>query len=170
MNAIHDLSFYPENHMVKHALDDGIEFGQTHAEEIRLLQQTANLALLPFEQAEEKIRRAMSHDSPLVRYWALTVCSSFGVKAKPLLKNTAPRLNDPDPLVRVRAAEFIALVSGQDPRPTFYQVLNENNGELVSLITLNAAVLFHDMKNGYPVDVSQLKDPEGRNEVNRRLD
>ncbi|MDA7524195.1 sulfatase-like hydrolase/transferase [Verrucomicrobia bacterium] len=45
MNAIHDLSFYPENHMVKHALDDGIKFGQTHAEEIRLLQQTANLAL-----------------------------------------------------------------------------------------------------------------------------
>ena len=28
MNAIHDLSFYPENHMVKHALDDGIKFGQ----------------------------------------------------------------------------------------------------------------------------------------------
>ena len=170
MNAIHDLSFYPENHMVKHALDDGIKFGQTHAEEIRLLQQTANLALLPFGQAEENIRRALNHDSPLVRYWAFTVCSSFGVKAKPLLKNTESRLNDPDPLVRVRAAEFLALVSGQDPRPTFYQVLNENHGELVSLITLNAAVLFHDMKNSYPFDVSQLKDHDGRNEVKRRLD
>jgi hypothetical protein len=26
------------------------------------------------------------------------------------------------------------------------------------------------MKNGYPFDVSQLKDPDGRNEVKRRLD
>ena len=66
--------------------------GRTHAEEIRLLQQTANLALLPFEQAEENIRRALNHDSPLVRYWAFTVCSSFGVKAKSLLKNTESRL------------------------------------------------------------------------------
>ena len=46
----------------------------------------------------------------------------------------------------------------------------KTTGELVSLITLNAAVLFHDMKNSYPFDVSQLKDHDGRNEVKRRLD
>lgn len=170
LNEIQDLSFYPENYMVSHALQDGIGFGRAHADEIELLQQTANLALLPFQEAEEKIIKAINHDSPLVRYWALTVCSSFGKEAQSLDSKVKSRLKDTDPLVKVRAAEFLALVNKKDPRPTFYEVLNENHDDLVSLITLNAAVLFHDMKNGFPFDVSQLKDPVGKNEVKRRLD
>jgi hypothetical protein len=170
LSEIHDLSFYPESHMVKYALEDGISFGQTHAEEIELLHQTANLALLPFQEANGKIKQALNHDSPLVRYWALTVCSSFGKEALSLVNNVKSRLKDTDPLVKVRAAEFLALVMKEDPRPTFYEVLNEDHDDLVSLITLNAAVLFNDMKNGFPFNVSQLKDPEGKNEVKRRLD
>ena len=170
LSDIHDLSFYPESHMVKHALEDGIEFRQAQAKEINTLHQTANLALLPFKKANSKIQRALNHDSSLVRYWALTVCSSFGDKAKSLTTKAESLLEDSDPLVRVRAAEFLALVSKKDPRPTFYQVLNEGHDDLISLITLNAVVLFHDKKNGYPFDVTQLKDSEGKNEVKRRLD
>ena len=41
----------------------------------------------------------------------------------------------------------------------------------MKLITLNSAVLFHDrVENPLPFDVSQLKDPEDRDEVKRRLD
>ena len=170
LSSIHDLSFYPENHMVKHALKDGVAFGNAHADEINILQQTANLALLPFNEAEEKLMRALDLDEPLIRYWALTVASTFGKQATSLAARVESLLKEADPLVRVRAAEFLALIGRNDPRPTFYQVLNENHGDLVSLITLNSVVLFHDMENGYPFDVSQLKDPEGKEEVKRRLD
>ncbi len=170
LGEINDLSFYPESYMVKHALKDGIAYGHSHTDEIQFLLQTANLALQPFEKVENKIEQALNHKSPLVRYWALTVCSSFGAKASLFLRNAELLMMDPDPLVKVRAAEFLALTKNIDPRPTFYEVLNGDHGDLVSLITLNSAVLFHDKENGFSFDVTKLKDPEGQNEVKRRLD
>ena len=114
--------------------------------------------------------RALRTPNPLTRYCALTVCSVFGKTADEMKPHAADRLNDEDPLVRVRAAEFLGILGEHDPRPTFYKVLNEDHGDLVSLITLNAAAFFHDLPNGYPFDVKALKDPEGKAEVKRRLD
>ncbi|MBT5927400.1 MAG: sulfatase-like hydrolase/transferase [Verrucomicrobia bacterium] len=170
LSSIHDLSFYPESYMTQHALNDGVAFGNAHADEIELLHETSNLALLPFDQAKSKLKEALSNNSPLLRYWSLTVCSSFGKKAESLAPLAEASIKDTDPLVRVRAAEFLALLGKKDPRPTFYQVLNENHGDMISLIALNSVVLFHDMKNGFPFDVTQLKDTEGKGEVKRRLD
>jgi len=170
MIAINDLSAYPESYMAEHALIDGIAYGQEHTREIKQLINVANLALLPFEQAEKRLTRAMNSQSPLIRYWALTACSVLGKEAAPMADKARQQLEAEDPLVRVRAAEFLGILGQQDPRPTFYQVLNENHGDLVALITLNAAAFFHDPSMGYPFDVTQLKDPEGKNEVKRRLD
>ena len=80
-------------------------------------------------------------------------------------------LKDANPLVRLRAAEFLGLINKRDPRPTFYEILNEGASHAVKLITLNSAVLFHDRtENPLRFDVSKLDDPEDREEVKRRLD
>jgi hypothetical protein len=80
-------------------------------------------------------------------------------------------LKDANPLVRLRAAEFLGLIHKRDPRPTFYEILNEGASHAVKLITLNSAVLFHDRtENPLRFDVSKLDDPEDREEVKRRLD
>ena len=50
-----DLSFYPESFLVSHAMDSPVEFGQSHKAEIANLIDTADLALLPFDQVREKI-------------------------------------------------------------------------------------------------------------------
>ena len=170
MDSIHDLSMYPESYMAQNALNDGIAYGKAHAREIKQLLKINLLATQSFEQAKPTLIRALRTRSPLTRYWALTVCSVFGKAAEEMKSHAVDRLNDDDPLVNVRAAEFLGILGEQDPRPTFYKVLNEDHGELVALITLNAAAFFHDNPNGYPFDVKALNDPEGKAEVKRRLD
>ena len=101
----------------------------------------------------------------------MTVCSIFGEEAAAFVPQAKALLKAEDPLVRLRAAEFLGLIGKRDPRPTFYEILNEGASHAVKLITLNSAVLFHDrVENPLPFDVSQLKDPEDRDEVKRRLD
>ncbi|MDG1892714.1 MAG: sulfatase [Verrucomicrobiota bacterium] len=170
MQSIHDLSLYPESHMAKHALQDGVAYGRTHADEIRELQQVCDLALKPFDEAEPALRRTLKSSSALERYWALNVCSIFGKKADALAGPASSLLTDKDPLVQLRSAEFLGLIDQRDPRPTFYEILNEYHSHLVSLMTLNTAVLFHDMRLGYKFDLRQLSDPVGEGEVKRRLD
>jgi uncharacterized sulfatase len=170
MDSIHDLSMYPESYMAEHALDDGIAYGEAQTREIRQLLKINQLATDSYRRARGRLKNALKTKRPLVRYWALTVCSIFGKEAAEQKSIAIECLQMDDPLVRVRAAEFLGILGEQDPRPTFYKVLNENHGDLVSLITLNAAAFFHDKENGYPFDVKNLDDPEGKAEVKRRLD
>ena len=171
MNRINDLSLYPESEMIEHALEDGIGYGHEHQRDIRQLLRICNLALEPFDQAERNLMRALRTEDPTIRYWALTVCSIFGEEAAAFVPQAKALLKAEDPLVRLRAAEFLGLIGKRDPRPTFYEILDEGASHAVKLITLNSAVLFHDrVENPLPFDVSQLKDPEDRDEVKRRLD
>ena len=171
LTRINDLSFYPESHMVESALDDGIAYGQNHTREIRQYLRLCNLALESFEDAKPNLMRALRTEDETLRYWALTACSIFGEQAESFLPQAKALLKDANPLVRLRAAEFLGLIHKRDPRPTFYEILNEGASHAVKLITLNSAVLFHDRtENPLRFDVSKLDDPEDREEVKRRLD
>ena len=81
---------------------------------------------------------------------------------------------DEDNLVRVRAAEFLALVGAADPQETIYQALKAAKTEVEANLILNTVTLLKDGEPGYAFDI----DPEWfdedwrveeRSNVNRRL-
>ena len=165
-----DLSFYPESYLVAHALDAPVPFGQKHADEIARLVHVADLSLLPFADAHPKLKEALMADNPWVRYWGLTACCCFGEEAKPLVETARELLDDPERLVRVRAAEFLAMADGQDPRPTIYEALRSSDSPVEAALILNSAVFVNDhFDDRYPLDPRQLQPQVRENEVNRRL-
>ena len=83
VKAINDLSFYPESHMIDHALQNPLAFGQDHSEEITKLVDVADLALLSFQKAKPKLVKVFQNGTEWEKYWACLVCSQFGQKAKP---------------------------------------------------------------------------------------
>ena len=101
--------------------------------------------------------------------WAMMVCACFGAKAKPLAAAAKALLKDKALIVRVRAAEFLAIVGAADPRPTLVEVLNTTESPAEALITLGAAVFVQDHLKGYPFDVKQLKLKVKQGEVGRRM-
>ncbi len=164
-----DLSFLPESYIVRHALEDPVAFGNAHREQIARLVDIADLSLLPFDQARAALADALRSQNRWERYWALIACSCFGKQAKPLVSLARRLLEDPEPLVRVRAAEFLAIVGVADPRPTLYSVLNTTDDPLVALLTLNTAVFVNDYLTGCKIDPSRISLKVTGREIQRRI-
>ncbi len=174
-----DLSFLPEAVLVEQAMDDPVGFGESQAERIANLIDTANLALLPFEQAAEPLQQALQDDDPWVRYWAVIACSCFGEQAEPIRPAVERLSEDPQPLVAARVAEFLAILGRDtdaetDPRPLLYESISRAESEVEALEMLNTAVFLHDFTDGnYPIDVDQIRfgfEPRRQSELLRRTD
>jgi len=165
-----DLSFFPESYLVEHALGNPVAFGREHAREIARLVDVADLSLLPFAEAKPALEKALASSSSWERYWALIACSCFGDEAKSLVPAAKERLDDSEPLVRVRAAEFLAIVGAADPRPTLYDVLNTTEDPVKAALTLNTAVYVNDHLEGLPFDLARLRMHVKGGYVARRLE
>jgi len=158
LKAMPDLSFIPEPVFVAESGGDGYRYGQRHKQLISRLIDIADLQLLPFEQARPKIAEALDSQEPLERYWALITCSAFGRRAA-VFTEKAKRLAaaDENLLVRTRAAEFLGLVGGADPRPILMDVLGKCTDPVEANLILNTVVLLRDGKPQIRFDLSPLK-------------
>jgi uncharacterized sulfatase len=148
-----DLSFYPESYLVNHAMDNPVAFGQAHKSEIGTLVDTADLALLPLDEAKPRIVKALASDDPMVRYWAAMVCTALGKQATSLAENVEPLLKDKVPTVQIRAAEFLGLIGAVNPQPVLTEIVNTTDDAVVATEALNSVVWFRDFfNNRYAVE------------------
>jgi len=151
-----DLSFYPESLLIKKAFDNPTAFGRNHKAEIARMVDIADLQLEPFAEAKAGIEKALASSSVWDQYWGLIVCSAHG-KAAAGFAQRAKALTgkDVEPLVRVRAAEFLGLIGAADPRPTLTDVLATTDDPVEALLTLNTVVLLRDGKPGYEFTLAE---------------
>jgi HEAT repeat protein len=169
-----DLSFYPENYLVQAAIEDPVAFGQARQRQIAELVKIADLSLLDFEQARNDLERALSSEEPWQRYWGAIVCSCFGQAAEPLtMRLQQLAADDPEPLARVRAAEFLGLTAQADPRPAIMAALAASESSEQANLILNSVILLRDGPPGYDFTVTpESLHPRTRDdqEVKRRLE
>ncbi len=157
LKSMPDLSLFPENLLVAEAMDNPVAYGQKHKARIHGLIDTANLMMLPFDEAREPLSKALTSEDPMQRLWAANSCAAFGLEAEELATDAMPLLEDTDPAVRIRAAEFLGRIGKTDPRETLVDVINGTDDHLVAIMALNALVYFMDHADpAYPVDVEQL--------------
>lgn len=169
VKGINDLSFYPESHMVAHALEDGIAFGKKHSREIGDLVDLADLSLISFSKAERKLSTAMQSENPWKRYWACISATIHGEPAKPLVPLAKKLLEDKNLMVRVRAAEFLGRIQAHDPMPTLLKVVNQSTSSQEVLLAFNAVVYLQDFC-GYDFDTSKVALRVKAGESARRID
>lgn len=182
LTAWPDLSFFPEPVLVGEAMDDPIAFGRSHASRIGRLMDTADLALLSWDEAWPKLSAALADPDPWVRHWAVIAASCFGAEAAPLAAEVLGLADDPEPLVASRVAEFLAVAiargaaapGDRDPRELLYGTISRAEVEIEALPMLNTAVLFNDFTDGrFPIEVARIRfgfEPQPRGEVMRRID
>ena len=175
VKEISDLSFLPEPAMLSEALSNPVQFGRENQDRIGKLVDTANLSLLPFAKAKSGIAKAFKSNDPWVRYWGAIVCSSFGKEAWSFTE-TAENLvkNDADNLVRVRAAEFLALIGAVKPQKAIYLSLKNAESEVEANLILNTVTLLQDGQPGYEFNINPGIFPKEwrsnvRGNVSRRL-
>lgn len=165
-----DLSFFPESHLVAHAMDDPVGFGQAHREQIAELIALADLQLQPFEDARSGITRALASGDAFHRYWGLMVCSAFGESAAEFADAATELLDDGEPIVQVRAAEFLGILGRQNPQPVLTGIINTTQDSVLAVEALNSVVYFRDFHGDrFPAPRSDF-DPQVRGgDVDDRL-
>ena len=165
-----DLSFYPESHLVANALDNATGFGQEQKAEIAALVDTADLALLPFPEAEPKLKAALRSENSMVRYWAAMVCTAFGEQAATLAPDAEPLLTDESEVARLRAAEFLGRIGKINPQPLLTELVNSTADSVVATEALNSVVWFRDFfGEKYPVKRSDFNPAAAGADVMDRL-
>ncbi|MCK4751245.1 MAG: sulfatase, partial [Bacteroidales bacterium] len=168
-----DLSFYPESELRKKAFEDPVPFGQEHSLEIADLVDIADLSLLTFEEARERIEQALLSNDPIKNYWGWIVCSSFGDEAERFVELARNHLEHEHLLVRTRAAEFLGLTGMADPADVITAALYQTEDGIEATLILNSMVLLMDGLFAYEFDLDDNRlAPEvlRENLVQRRLE
>jgi hypothetical protein len=156
VKSMPDLSFIPENVLIDEALGNPVAYGQTHKKEIATLVKIADLNLRSFSKAEKKIGKALNSTDPWQRYWALIVCSSFGEEAAPFYDEARQiAAGDSENLVRLRAAEFLALGGVEAPGPVISDVLKKAKTPVEANLMLNTVALLQFVKPEYKIEVKK---------------
>lgn len=172
-----DLGFFPESFLVSNKNLIPKPFIQKNKTEIHQLIAIADLALLPFDQAKNKLLAALNAKQAWRRYWAMNVAIGFGEQAKELsakIKNIA--FSDEHIINRGRAIQFLALIIQRNPVSDFTSLINKAPTVIDVLYLLNMATQLHDIK-GYRFDIDLLakwnkplgKDLITKKDMNNRL-
>ena len=146
LDAMPDLSFYPENYLVDQGvLNDPIEFGTQHRKQIVRYREIADLALDQNDDQVAKLQSAAQSPDPVARYWAYIAASGAKTRNEKVAKLAAEAVaSDSAELVRFRAAEFLGLVYQVDPMPTYRQLLKQSESSTLNLMVLQSVVMFRD--------------------------
>ncbi len=156
-----DLGLIPEPELLKHAVNDPVAYGQQHKAEIAEMVRIADLCLEPFSQARKGLRKALVSDHPHYRYWALITCSVFGAEAESLSKLISRMaVEDPDNLVRARAAEYLGLTRLTDPMPLLIECLKKSESPIEASLVLNTITMLRDGQTGYSIELKKEWLPE----------
>lgn len=168
-----DLSFYPEHFLIENAFDNPVAFGQAYKSDIVKYIGISNLVLSSFTAVKAKLTESLSSSDPWERYWALISCSSFGTEASELLidiKQAA--MVDPEPINRMRAAEYLGITRLGDPVQAMIGALYASEQPAEALLILNSIVLMESINYQYQFDIEldRLTDTvKQSDEVKRRL-
>jgi len=176
--SINDLSFIPEPHLLENGLDDIVSYSEKNKDLISRLIKISDLQLNDYEQVSSKIQDALKDINPWVRYWGLIVSSSFGSKA---LENKEQISfifeNDPENLVRMRAAEFMLLNNLEISDSKINSLLKKSNIEAETNLMLNTLANIKTSNPNFKLNLNKEVFPENwlpplREEnalVNRRM-
>ena len=145
VKATNDLSFFPESALLKKGFDDPTGFGSENKKQIAELVSVADLSLVPFQEAKPQISAALNSKNPWVRYWGLIVCSTFGSKASGFFEKARSIVqHDSVGLVRMRAAEFLAMNKQANPAAVFERAIYESKSGIEATLIANSMVLLKD--------------------------
>lgn len=176
VKSMPDLSFYPEPYFIENGLDNPVKFGQKHKADIATLVDIADLNLKSFKKAKKGIKKALKSNNAWNRYWGLIACSTFGKEAKQFYKK-AKKISQADlePLVQMRALEFLALNGQAINQQLMYSLVKEAKTETSANLLLNSVALIKTLRPDFNIEFPKTLFPKDWVDkpgdlVNRRID
>lgn len=124
-----DAGFIPEAMLYEIAATGTIyDFARSASYPLPLILETAEMATTRDAGALPQLLKRLSHQHAIVRYWAVTGCVILGEKAAAAKPRLQALLQDPEPAVRLAAAEALfGLGETAGPLPVLSRILGHPN-------------------------------------------
>lgn len=136
----HDLGLLPECVWLEEGRGRVYQYGCDSEERLKRLKDVADLQLLDFSEATSELDKALRSTDPVERWWALTVCASFGKEAL-VFKNIAKELmKDDNAYVRIRAMVFLSSLGEHFNKQDILPIFTQSKTGAESLLVLNDVV------------------------------
>lgn len=144
MISLNDIGLYPESEWIEKAGSNPYLFAGKHTDQTKEYISVANLMLSPFNQVKEQLAKALNSNDPVTKYWALSVCASFGVEAVSLKKLALPLLKDASVCVNSKAIVFLSMLKEIDAQKEMSAVILKAKTIPEKLLVLNDAAILKD--------------------------
>ncbi len=133
-----DLGFIPECVTIQQGYDDIVKFGKSRQKDIKRYRSIADLQMVDYSKAESKLRKYISSDDNIDKWWALTTLSYFNDESSDFA-DVAEALTEADypSYLRSRALVYSALQNKKLDAPQIKQMLASSTSLAEVLIVLN---------------------------------
>jgi len=166
MISLNDIGMYPESEWIEKAGTTPFLYATEHSEQIKEYISVANLMLFPFNQVKSQLIHALNSNDPVIKYWALTVCASFGSEAKSMKNLVQPLLKEESVYVNSRAVVFLSILKAIDTQKEMLAVVQKAKTIPQKLLVLNDAAILKDQLT-YTFDFTKVVDYSNANVMKR---
>ena len=135
-----DLGFYPETIILEEAMENPASFGEANKQAIARYANIADWEAMPYTSIVGNLKTALTAKDPIERWWALTVCASFGKEAQAMKPIARKLLADKRSYIRARAMVFLAHTGETFTEKDVRNILNNSATGTESLLVLNDIV------------------------------
>jgi N-sulfoglucosamine sulfohydrolase len=157
----HDTGFIPEALLVEWSRSSGKsphDIGRDAAQyPLEAILDSADALLDQGEKALPRLTQLLEATNPVVQYWALINCMVLKTEDATITQRIQALTASPITATRIAAAEHLARLGLQDPRPVLNEVLLNNANVMARLQAINA--LDH-VSERYPFDPTVLERSE----------
>ncbi len=155
-----DLGFIPECAWIEEGYKDPVKYAQSRKDDIKKYSDLIDLQMKPITQVKKEIRNAIASEDDVTRYWAATVCASYGKKADIFRKDLEKLLSDNQAYVASRALAALNNFSRQDNVTTVKRLLKQAKSGPESLSILNdAAYIKWKTGESFSISMSDISKP-----------
>ena len=166
-----DAGLMPET-LLTDLSEEGTIYDLTHRQDypIEFILNTAKMAASKQMETLHSLTTLLSHENPVIRYWAATGCAVLKEQAKPAMVQLTKSLNDPSPTVSIAAAEALYYLNDKKQSIDHLISMLEHKEILVRLQALNVLeTLEEDAKEALPVIQEIIRPIEDREYDNRAM-
>ena len=132
-----DLGLLPECVWLEEGRECPYTYGLKSEKRIARMKKIADMQLVEFAKVERSLKKSLRADDAAERWWALTVCASFGHEAVSLKHIAETMLNDDNAYVRMRAMVFLSMLGHEFPKADVIAVLKSARVASETLLILN---------------------------------
>lgn len=142
VRKVYDSGFFPEAEMKARAEGKTI-YEMVRANELPLerIMATAEMATMGNPENLEQLQQRLKDQEPVVRYWAATGCIILGEKARAARPQLEALTQDPNPSVRIAAAEALYQLGETDQALTILREAVQHHQVMVRVHAINVLEL-----------------------------